>query len=630
MVDGLSGFHFGSSLHHQRFDLKVAMTHVARSARQFHRWGAAAFLCCGAAVGIFLSSSGRSWTRRTAGGQHTPNRCGGRSSSYEIFDWPADHRDRGDPTGAGVQGLPQIEPYGNGPTLGSLERPRSLGRVDNFPKYQWWNYITDEHDYHGKKDEICKCPRTGGRKRICHRSRSKQGILLRKICRKVGGLPAGSEDPSIEQISAVMKKVNGLRQPPYCDFSVFVPFAKRHLRAQKYQSFLLQEDGSFLSKMVPGPENFGHWQASFRVMRTTFIMTGVISLSNLMQWEAHIEKLNRQFPNCWGLIAAADYRGRGEFMNKTLAKMRMEIDLGGQPPPGWNLDKPWDMVWARVLKDRDFWNEQVYLPAVSWTARGSRGRPLTPMEEEAKVGLRGGHQALQPEQEEVQDGVDNPRKRSNRVRREARKKRMRAEREELENFRANRRPNGKGWRWKRLQRKEWKSRGGVLRLEQREWFVWRTTTRRKVQRENPSSPQMHDLQIGGPPVTRMPPETEQDMTFVKFIFYLGKRRGEGDKRIAKEQKEEKKEAPDRSGVRRNLDDKNSTKRKIHAGDDPSDDEDPRPGKVHYRGNFLTFEEFLQERTFLFIHHFSGRTDNLSKAVKEESEKLGLTVHTTNP
>lgn len=261
---------------------------------------------------------------------------------------------------------------------------------------------------------------------------------------KVGGLPADSEDPSIEQISAVMKKVNGLRQPPYCDFSVFVPFAKRHLRAQKYQSFLLQEDGSFLSKMVPGPENFGHWQASFRVMRTTFIMTGVISLSNLMQWEAHIEKLNRQFPNCWGLIAAADYRGRGEFMNKTLAKMRMEIDLGGQPPPGWNLDKPWDMVWARVLKDRDFWNEQVYLPAVSWTARGSRGRPLTPMEEEAKVGLRGGHQALQPEQEEVQDGVDNPRKRSNRVRREARKKRMRAEREELENFRANRRPNGKG------------------------------------------------------------------------------------------------------------------------------------------------------------------------------------------
>ena len=42
------------------------------------------------------------------------------------------------------------------------------------------------------------------------------------------------------------------------------------------------------------------WQASFRVMRTTFIMAGVISLSNLMQWEAHIEKLSRQFPNCWG------------------------------------------------------------------------------------------------------------------------------------------------------------------------------------------------------------------------------------------------------------------------------------------------------------------------------------------
>ena len=261
-----------------------------------------------------------------------------------------------------------------------------------------------------------------------------------KYVEKIGGLPADAEDPSIEQISAVVKKVYTLKQPPYCDFSVFVPFAKRHLRAQKYQSFLLQEDGSFLSKMVPGPENFGHWQASFRVMRTTFIMTGVISLSNLMQWEAHIEKLNRQFPNCWGLIAAADDRGRGEYMSKSLARMKMEFDLGGTPPPGWNPDNPWDLVWTRILKDRDFWGEQVYMPAVTWTARGARGKPLTPMEEEANVGLRGGHQALHGEEEDL---PENPRRKTNKVRKEARKKRWRAEREELEQLRNNKKRGGK-------------------------------------------------------------------------------------------------------------------------------------------------------------------------------------------
>ena len=140
---------------------------------------------------------------------------------------------------------------------------------------------------------------------------TKKAAFYARYVAKVGGLPSDAEDASIEQISAVIRKVRHLGQPPYCDFAVFVPFAKKHLKAQKYQSFLLQEDGSFLSKMVPGPGCFSHWQACFRVLRTTLVMTEVISLANLMEWEAHVERLSRQFPGCWGLIAAADDRGRG-------------------------------------------------------------------------------------------------------------------------------------------------------------------------------------------------------------------------------------------------------------------------------------------------------------------------------
>ena len=51
-----------------------------------------------------------------------------------------------------------------------------------------------------------------------------------KYVTKVGGLPADEEDPTVEQVSAVIRKVKMLGQPPYCDFAVFVPFAKRHRR----------------------------------------------------------------------------------------------------------------------------------------------------------------------------------------------------------------------------------------------------------------------------------------------------------------------------------------------------------------------------------------------------------------
>ena len=262
---------------------------------------------------------------------------------------------------------------------------------------------------------------------------SNKALFYTKYISKMGGLPADSEDPTTEQLSAIIRKVRVLHQPPYCDFAVFVPFARRHLRAQKYQSFVLQEDGSFLQKMVAGPSCFTHWQACFRVMRTALIMTDIISLANLMEWEALVERMNRQYPGCWGLIAAAEDRGRGEFMAKTLAKVRLEMDQGGRPPLGWRPEEPWDIIWGRVLRDKEFWSEEVHVPAISWTARGGKGKPLTPMEELADATMQGGRQALQAETTEGDNDTGGRRK--NRVRREARKKRLQAEKEELQSWR---------------------------------------------------------------------------------------------------------------------------------------------------------------------------------------------------
>eukprot|EP00435_Cladocopium_sp_Y103_P066357 s1151_g28.t1 len=267
---------------------------------------------------------------------------------------------------------------------------------------------------------------------------SQKAEFYSKYVSKVGGMPADSEDPTVEQLSAIVRKVRTLHQPPYCDFAVFVPFAKRHLRAQKYQSFVLQEDGSFMAKMVPGPSCFTHWQRCFRVLRTALVMTDIISLANLMEWESLIERLSRQYPNCWGLIASAEDRGRGEFMSRTLARLRLEMEQGGSVPLGWNEEQPWDVVWSKVLRDRDFWHENVHTPAIAWTARGSRGKAMTPIEEWAESAMQGGKRALGLDQEE---GEQDPRRRT-KVRREARKKRQRAEKEELQSYRRNSKGGG--------------------------------------------------------------------------------------------------------------------------------------------------------------------------------------------
>ena len=257
-----------------------------------------------------------------------------------------------------------------------------------------------------------------------------------KYVNKMGGLPMDAEDPSIEQLCALQRRVQTLKQPPYVDFSVWVPYSKKYLRAAKYKSFIMQEDGSFLAKMTPGPSNYQRWQASFRLLRTALLMLDLISLNNILAWEAMVEKLTRQYPGAWHLVVAAEDRARGEYMSKSLARIKMELDQGARPPHGWDVSRPWNEVWKQILQDRDYWNEQVHLPAMVWTSRGARGTPLTPVEEFAAENIKGGASSLQPEAERHGKEEDpHPKRSTNKVRREAKKKRQVAEREELRQWR---------------------------------------------------------------------------------------------------------------------------------------------------------------------------------------------------
>lgn len=98
----------------------------------------------------------------------------------------------------------------------------------------------------------CLCSyssRPRGRVRVHRAGGDKSGYYTKYIA-KVGGMPADAEDLTMEQRSAMVRRRSWDCTAPYSDF------------AQKCRSFVLQEDCSFLAKMVPGPACFTHWQAS--------------------------------------------------------------------------------------------------------------------------------------------------------------------------------------------------------------------------------------------------------------------------------------------------------------------------------------------------------------------------------
>ena len=231
-----------------------------------------------------------------------------------------------------------------------------------------------------------------------------------------------------------------------------------------------------------------------------------------------------------------------------------------------------------------------------------QGKPLSPIEELADSSLRGGRQALQPEMEE-QEG-DTGGRRKNRVRQEARKKKLKADREELQSFR-------KG------------SKGGGAKGSGEACYAWNNGNGLcgglppgepcKSKSSAPTS--MHSMWIPRASFEELP-GVKEDLSWHPLAAWLFAYGGSGGSQSSGKRKEDHTEEQGRSISGRNLmkELRRTTKRRKFTGDDPPGDEEPPKDKIHVRGHFMSFEEYLKVRKFTFFHHYSGEVDNVPRGV----------------
>ena len=88
-----------------------------------------------------------------------------------------------------------------------------------------------------------------------------------------GVFPLAEEEPTVEQLTAVQKVLEG-DICPHVDFAVCVPDGNRMMRKLKLQGTTFSSGGSILPIEVIGPPNIVCWSKSYACLRTAMITVG--------------------------------------------------------------------------------------------------------------------------------------------------------------------------------------------------------------------------------------------------------------------------------------------------------------------------------------------------------------------
>ena len=306
-----------------------------------------------------------------------------------------------------------------------------------------------------------------------------------------GGLPPEEEEPSMEQLSALSRRVFSLKGAPYADFSVWVPYGKKALRTARFRSYVATLEG-FVTKELAGPTNFEMWQASYRVYRTAMVMLNITPLAHLNAYETHIEKMVRFYPGCWHLIVQADDRARSEHL--TRLKLRV-TEPGFGSAQALQRRQPVADPLQGAHRRRQVLVRPGLHPGHCVVGPGRAGSTGLPSRTNGKT-------PFDPERGAVRWRLfitDHLRKGRGEVKEETER------RGEAGPRKAGR--AGAGWGLSlQGERQGCEGECQVLRLEQREWALRRSPTRQSVCGSNQARTQVYHLQLPWSPFPKLPLE----------------------------------------------------------------------------------------------------------------------------
>ena len=581
----------------------------------------------GTLVASVLWSCGGSWRRPTPDGITTTAYGGGSCDSLYAAGcrWEqADLRRRGDPTGAGVPGLPSAHPFGWWWEPGNMGRPQPMGRtiVELYGKGIY--ILGDPYGInYEEENEVESSSRPRGRERVHHHAGGQQSPLLHQVHLKDGGASSGLGGPNDRAVVSHHPEGEGFTTTSLLRLCGVCTFCQAPPSSSKISKFcttrrwlLLAEDGGGPLMLHPlagvfqgnadGSDHDRHHQPGQPDGVGGIGGEDEPSVSRLLgphsggrgqrQGRVHGKDPGESAPgngSGWKTTIGMASRGTmGHHLGPSFE--RQGFLVGRSSRTSHLLDSPW---WK---------GETTY-------ADGRTGRCNNARRQASIAGRDNGERQRDRRQEE-EPGSER-RQKEEATGRKGRTKQLEA----------------KFKRWRRQgiwlqQRKRWTVRGGMLRLEQWKWPMRRTPTRRPLQSKGGEKTQVHSMRFTWASLERLSIKEEIE-GWLLALLAVGCGVGDNPKTEGNQQGSDASTGRAVKGTELTKEIRDRTKRKRFTGDDPDGEDEPPKDKVHVKGDYMDFDEYLKVRHFIFVHHFCGAEDNLSAAVEEESKALGITVNT---
>ncbi|CAJ1446546.1 unnamed protein product [Effrenium voratum] len=204
----------------------------------------------------------------------------------------------------------------------------------------------------------------------------------RRLVEVKGGPVRPEVEPSPDQIAALKVRILDLGLSPYADFGLFVNFQHRFSKSLKFLNHILQPDGTFRAVEVPGPPNFDAWMSSWRVFENALLMftvevagtkRPVVTAAALDEYRDAFSELAARYPESWHLLVTAEDRCRAEHFPRL--RRQLEADHLSGLAPSFNPATPWEMVFRRAARERDYWDRHVREPALLFRTSKHKGQP---------------------------------------------------------------------------------------------------------------------------------------------------------------------------------------------------------------------------------------------------------------